>query len=99
MSNAILSVFLGKRTIDCVCVHVCAGVEIVAVLTQTLVDESDPAFQHPSKPIGVQYTKEEADRISKSKARVDLGTVMILLLMQDRLLSCITVKCALSFNC
>jgi carbamate kinase len=35
------------------------GREVVAVVTQTLVDRSDPAFERPTKPIGPIYTKAE----------------------------------------
>src|SRR5262249_7008005 len=35
---------------------------VVTVVTQVLVDESDPAFRSPSKPIGPFLTKEEAER-------------------------------------
>ncbi len=35
---------------------------VVTLLTQVLVDNNDPAFKNPSKPIGPFYTKEEADR-------------------------------------
>lgn len=34
---------------------------VATVVTQTLVDKNDPAFQKPSKPIGQFYKKEEAD--------------------------------------
>ncbi len=37
---------------------------VVAVITQTLVDANDPAFEHPTKPIGPLYTRE-ADLIVK----------------------------------
>ena len=40
---------------------------VATVVTQVLVDETDPAFQHPSKPIGAFYSKEEADRIAAEK--------------------------------
>jgi len=33
---------------------------VVAIITQTLVDEQDPAFQHPSKPIGAFLSEVEA---------------------------------------
>ena len=36
---------------------------ISTVLTQVEVDPNDPAFQHPTKPIGAFMTKEEADRM------------------------------------
>ena len=41
------------------------GIEkgVATVLTQVLVDREDPAFQHPTKPIGSFMTKEEADRM------------------------------------
>jgi carbamate kinase len=34
---------------------------VACLLTQTVVDPADPAFAHPTKPIGRAYTKEEAD--------------------------------------
>ena len=36
--------------------------KVVTVITQTLVDKSDPAFQKPTKPIGGFMDKEEAER-------------------------------------
>lgn len=38
---------------------------IVSVLTQTLVDKKDPAFNNPSKPIGPFYSKEETQRMQR----------------------------------
>ena len=40
---------------------------VATVVTQVLVDEKDPAFSNPSKPIGAFYSKEEADKIAKEK--------------------------------
>ena len=40
---------------------------VATVVTQVLVDEADPAFQHPSKPIGAFYSKEEAEKIAAEK--------------------------------
>ena len=37
------------------------------VVTQVVVDENDPGFQHPTKPVGSFYTKEEADKIAAEK--------------------------------
>ncbi|MBO2532286.1 carbamate kinase [Planifilum fulgidum] len=37
------------------------------VITQTVVDPGDPAFRHPTKPIGPFYTEEEARRIMREK--------------------------------
>lgn len=36
--------------------------DVVTVLTQVIVEASDPAFDGPSKPIGPFYTREEAER-------------------------------------
>ena len=36
---------------------------VATVLTQVEVDPADPAFRHPTKPIGAFMTKEEADRL------------------------------------
>ena len=35
------------------------------ILTQTEVDPKDPAFEHPTKPIGPVYSKEDAERLAK----------------------------------
>ena len=40
---------------------------VATVVTQTLVSEDDPAFQHPTKPVGAFYDKETADRIAAEK--------------------------------
>ncbi|MDD4683910.1 MAG: carbamate kinase [Bacteroidales bacterium] len=34
---------------------------VLTLLTQVVVDKTDPAFQNPVKPVGPYYTKEEAD--------------------------------------
>ncbi len=34
---------------------------VIAVLTQSVVSEDDPAMQHPSKPIGPFYSRQEAE--------------------------------------
>ena len=39
----------------------------LTVVTQVLVNENDPAFQKPTKPIGMYYSKEEADAFIKEK--------------------------------
>lgn len=42
-------------------------VPVVTVATQMIVDENDPAFQNPTKPIGPFYTEEEAKNLIKEK--------------------------------
>ena len=40
---------------------------VATVVTQTLVSEDDPAFQHPTKPVGAFYDKETAQRIAAQR--------------------------------
>ena len=44
--------------------------EVATVITQVLVDENDPAFQHPTKPIGAFYDRQTAERIAAEKGWV-----------------------------
>lgn len=44
--------------------------EVVTVVTQVLVDQKDPKFQNPSKPIGPFYSEEEAKAIAAEKGYV-----------------------------
>ena len=49
---------------------------VATIVTQTLVDKDDPAFQKPTKPIGQFYKKEEAEdrmRIEKWTMVEDAG--------------------------
>lgn len=41
--------------------------DVASVVTQVEVDEGDAAFQHPTKPVGAFYSKEDADRIVAEK--------------------------------
>ena len=41
--------------------------ECASIVTQVVVDEKDPAFEKPSKPVGMFYTKEEAEKIQAEK--------------------------------
>ncbi|MDO4545675.1 MAG: carbamate kinase [Bacillota bacterium] len=52
------------------------NVPVVTVATQMIVDENDPAFQNPTKPIGPFYTEEEAKVLEAEKGytmREDAG--------------------------
>jgi len=42
-------------------------VHVATVLTQVAVDPADPAFQHPTKPIGAFMTEEEAKKLAAEK--------------------------------
>ena len=40
---------------------------IVALITQVVVDKNDPAFQNPSKPVGPFYTKADSEALAAEK--------------------------------
>ena len=40
---------------------------VISIVTQVVVDQNDPAFQNPTKPIGPFYGEEEARAIMKEK--------------------------------
>ena len=42
-------------------------IPVATVLTQTLIDKDDPAFEDPSKPVGPFYTEEAAQRLKEEK--------------------------------
>ena len=42
----------------------------VTLITQVLVDEDDEAFQNPTKPVGLFYTKEEALELARTKNQI-----------------------------
>ncbi len=43
---------------------------IVALISQVIVDKNDPAFHKPTKPVGPFYSKEEADELAAAKGWV-----------------------------
>ncbi len=44
------------------------GRQLATLLTRIEVDPADPAFQHPTKPIGPVYDREEAERHAAEKS-------------------------------
>lgn len=46
------------------------NVPVVTVATQMIVDEKDPAFQNPTKPIGPFYSEEEARVLEAEKGYI-----------------------------
>ncbi len=46
------------------------NIPVVTVVTQMVVDPQDPAFAHPTKPIGPFYSQEEAARLSQEQGYV-----------------------------
>ncbi len=51
--------------------------QVVTLVTQVEVDENDPAFNNPSKPIGLFYNKEEAEQIQKEKGFIFVEDVLV----------------------
>ena len=43
------------------------GGEVATLLTQVVVDTADPAFQHPTKPIGRWYSEAEVRQLADTK--------------------------------
>ena len=43
---------------------------VATVVTQVIVDKEDPAFEHPTKPVGSFYSKGEADKLAAEKGFV-----------------------------
>ncbi|MEA2040978.1 MAG: carbamate kinase [Bacteroidota bacterium] len=41
--------------------------DIITLVTQTVVNKNDPAFENPTKRVGKIYTKEAADKLNKEK--------------------------------
>jgi len=46
------------------------NIPVVTLATQMIVDEADPAFQKPSKPIGQFYNEEEAKQLEQEKGYI-----------------------------
>jgi carbamate kinase len=47
--------------------NACPGRRIVSLLTETVVDALDPAFRHPTKPIGPVYSESDAQRLMQER--------------------------------
>ncbi|WP_434311393.1 carbamate kinase [Hominifimenecus sp. rT4P-3] len=45
-------------------------IPVVSLVTQVVVDEKDDAFQNPTKPIGIFYSKEEAEKLEQESGYV-----------------------------
>ena len=60
LQNAILNEMRGKGVVQ----------DVATLVTQVLVDSSDPAFKDPTKPVGRFYSKEEADELTGSRGYI-----------------------------
>ncbi|MFN2340634.1 MAG: carbamate kinase [Halanaerobium sp.] len=57
IQNSLLNVFKDKKI----------NIHSTSVVTQVLVDENDPAFEQPSKPVGPFFDREHAQKQEKEK--------------------------------
>lgn len=47
--------------------------KFVTLITYVVVDQNDPGFQNPTKPIGPVYTEEEASKLPYTMVKTDKG--------------------------
>ncbi len=52
-----------QNVFDNICLERGINKKTSTIITQVVVDAHDPAFQHPSKPIGVFYSENEAHKL------------------------------------
>lgn len=57
LQNALQNTFLAQGMMT----------HVSTAITQVIVDQHDPAFQHPTKPVGLFYSEEEAEEIGREK--------------------------------
>ncbi len=62
--------YILQNVFDNVCKQQGIDKKSFSVITQVVVDPNDPGFQNPTKPIGVFYKKDEADRLEKERGWV-----------------------------
>jgi carbamate kinase len=53
--------------LDQALVNALGGRPVATLLTQVIVDPADPAFAHPTKPIGPVYDRETAERLAAER--------------------------------
>ncbi len=56
-----------QNVFDNICVERGIPKKTSTVITQVAVDSDDPSFQNPSKPIGVFYKKDEAQKMAEER--------------------------------
>ena len=59
--------YILQNVFDNVCLQHGIDKKSFSIITQVVVDPNDPGFQNPTKPIGVFYKKEEAERLKKER--------------------------------
>ena len=67
MSQGLIGFWLQQAMHDALVTRGVHDKYAVSIVTQTVVDQADPAFQNPTKPIGPFYSEEEAKKVQAER--------------------------------
>lgn len=67
MSQGLIGFWLQQAIHDALAARGVHDKYAVSIVTQTVVDQADPAFQNPTKPIGPFYSEEEAKKVQAER--------------------------------
>ena len=67
MSQGLIGFWLQQAIHDALATRGVHDKYAVSIVTQTVVDQADPAFQNPTKPIGPFYSDEEAKKVQAER--------------------------------
>ena len=67
MSQGLIGFWLQQAIHDALVTRGVHDKYAVSIVTQTVVDQADPAFQNPTKPIGPFYSEEEAKKVQAER--------------------------------
>ena len=67
MSQGLIGFWLQQAIHDALATRGVHDKYAVSVVTQVVVDQADPAFQDPTKPIGPFYSEEEAKKVQAER--------------------------------
>lgn len=67
MSQGLIGFWLQQAIHDALATRGVHDKYAASIVTQTVVDQADPAFQNPTKPIGPFYSEEEAKKVQAKR--------------------------------
>ena len=67
MSQGLIGFWLQQAMHDALATRGVHDKYAASIVTQTVVDQADPAFQNPTKPIGPFYSEEEAKKVQAER--------------------------------
>lgn len=70
MSQGYIGYHIQQGMGEAIARHLKEPIPVVTIVTQVVVDEKDPGFDNPSKPIGPFYTEEEAKFLKTEKGYI-----------------------------